>query len=707
MPIPRVTERTCTTPPRPQQGGGSGGAAVSLPILSDPKLTVRKSRMGPRRVAVLIAVHLVIAAHIAHWLIKGRTLSPVEPSESMYTINNGALNAGFVFFAVAILSTVVFGRFFCGWGCHIVAVQDLCAWMMKRIGIHPKPFRSRLLVYAPVILALYMFAWPTLKREVIRPVMGDSNWATIAPYVGEAGARPELKAAFIKKDFWETFAPWYVAIPFIGVCGFACVYFLGAKGFCTYGCPYGGIFGPVDRLAPGRIRVTDACEHCGHCTAVCTSNVRVHEEVRDFGMVVDPGCMKCMDCVSVCPNEALYFGFGMPALAAKPKADIPAKRFKSRIYDLSWKEEFAYGLVFLILVFGFRGMLGLVPLLMAMGLAGVGTFLLWKLVSMARTPNVRIHSFQLKLKGAIRPAGIVFAALAAASIASGLWGAVANGSLWLGTSLDARITTSFDQVLVPDFVPTERDRAIARTALPWLLRAGPVSARGWGWDRSVDRSLRIARLHAIGGDLSATEADLRSSLADAAAAHANPPSVLENDLIRVLRLRCTTSEEFTRELSVLLQAYSGMASTRLILAQHAIQEQRNDEAISLIQAALANRPLDEMNRAFSLELLRQIGRADLYLEVASDGVAQTPQNVVFRMAYGVALDANGQTERALVELIAAADLDPLSPQIPAQIVEILRRSGRESEATAWQDRANRALREPRPPTSLSPSPPPP
>ena len=28
------------------------------------------------------------------------------------------------------------------------------------------------------------------------------------------------------------------------------------------------------------------------------------------GMVVDPGCMKCMDCVSVCPNDALYFGFG-------------------------------------------------------------------------------------------------------------------------------------------------------------------------------------------------------------------------------------------------------------------------------------------------------------------------------------------------------------------------------------------------------------
>ena len=92
------------------------------------------------------------------------------------------------------------------------------------------------------------------------------------------------------------------------------VYFLGQKGFCTYACPYGGFFGLADKLSPGKIRVTDACNQCGHCTATCTSNVLVHAEVKQYGMVVDPGCMKCMDCISVCPNDALYFGFGKPTL---------------------------------------------------------------------------------------------------------------------------------------------------------------------------------------------------------------------------------------------------------------------------------------------------------------------------------------------------------------------------------------------------------
>ena len=42
------------------------------------------------RAAVLGGVHLLIAVHVTHYLIAGRTLSPVEPSESMYTLEPDA-----------------------------------------------------------------------------------------------------------------------------------------------------------------------------------------------------------------------------------------------------------------------------------------------------------------------------------------------------------------------------------------------------------------------------------------------------------------------------------------------------------------------------------------------------------------------------------------------------------------------------------------
>jgi integrase len=55
----------------------------ALPVIGTGGLAaVRKSARSRWRAAVLIAVHVLVAAHIAHYVMAGRTLSPVEPSES-------------------------------------------------------------------------------------------------------------------------------------------------------------------------------------------------------------------------------------------------------------------------------------------------------------------------------------------------------------------------------------------------------------------------------------------------------------------------------------------------------------------------------------------------------------------------------------------------------------------------------------------------
>src|SRR5438045_9183890 len=97
-------------------------------------------------------------AHTIQWRFIGKTISPIEPSETMQTLQKGFVNAGFIFFTLAILATLIFGRFVCGWGCHILALQDLCGWLLKKIGLNPNPFRSRLFVYVPFIDVMYMFA---------------------------------------------------------------------------------------------------------------------------------------------------------------------------------------------------------------------------------------------------------------------------------------------------------------------------------------------------------------------------------------------------------------------------------------------------------------------------------------------------------------------------------------------------------------------
>jgi tetratricopeptide (TPR) repeat protein/ferredoxin len=360
------------------------------------KTGIRKSKTGRWRAAALIALNLFMIAHIVQWQIMGKTVSPIEPSETMYTLQRGFVNAGFIFFSLAILATLIFGRFVCGWGCHILALQDLCGWFLKKIGLHPKPFRSRLLVYIPLIAALYMFVWPVVYRSIWNPEH--------QPLI------PNFTNHLVTSNFWQTFPSVAVAIPFLFVCGFMTVYFLGQKGFCTYACPYGGFFGLADKFSPGKIRVTPACNQCGHCTATCTSNVLVHAEVKQYGMVVDPGCMKCMDCVSVCPNDALYFGFGKPTILV-PKSDAIRKN-----YSLTWPEEIIGALVFLGSFLAVRGVYALVPFLMALGWATVTTFLTLKMWRLFRARELSFYRFNLKSSGKIKKAGWAFAAFACAWI---------------------------------------------------------------------------------------------------------------------------------------------------------------------------------------------------------------------------------------------------------------------------------------------------
>jgi polyferredoxin len=399
--------------------------SVSLPVLpSEPKqkTTVRDSRTSKWRAAALLTLTALMVVHFVQWRLMGTTVSPIEPSEAMYTLQNGAVNAGFIFFTLAILATLIFGRFVCGWGCHVVALQDLCGWILKKLGIKPKPFRSRLLVYIPLAAALYMFVWPTVYRFFVK--------ADNEPLI------PEFTNHLITTDFWATFPPFWVAVPFLFICGFVTVYFLGQKGFCTYACPYGGFFGVADKIAPGKIRVTDACEQCGHCTAVCTSNVVVHKEVKEFGMVVDPGCMKCMDCVSVCPTNALYFGFGKPSLSAGKSASPPN-------YSLTWPEEIFGVLLFIASYFAVWNVYQLVPMLMALGIAAISTFLglkTWRLLSRS---DQTFHKYMLRSAGAIKPAGWAFL------LFSAVWLGVNAHSGWV-LYHESRGNRVFENLRIPD-----------------------------------------------------------------------------------------------------------------------------------------------------------------------------------------------------------------------------------------------------------------
>src|SRR5947199_3830234 len=85
-------------------------------LLTKP-VGIRKSKTSRWRATALILLNLLMVAHVIQWWIMGRTVSPIELSETMHTLQRGPVNAGFIFFSLPFLPTLIFARLFCAWGC--------------------------------------------------------------------------------------------------------------------------------------------------------------------------------------------------------------------------------------------------------------------------------------------------------------------------------------------------------------------------------------------------------------------------------------------------------------------------------------------------------------------------------------------------------------------------------------------------------------
>jgi len=630
---------------------------ITLPVVDGKSPgKIKKSRNSRRRTVSLIAVHLLIIGHVAQYALAGRTLSPVEPSETMFTIELGYVTAGAIFFAAALLSTVAFGRVFCGWGCHVVAYQDLCAWLMRKLGVRPQPFRSRLLIYAPLLVALYMFIWPTAKRVLFgwpafaqwvegSPEFLQFIFGTQAPHVF-----PGFSNHLLTDGFWNTFPGPVFAVLTIVVCGFVAVYFLGSKGFCTYGCPYGGFFAPLDKLAVGKILVTDACEQCGHCTATCTSNVRVHEEVNLYGMVVDPGCMKCLDCVSVCPNDALYFGFAMPSIAkGRPRRSPTPRR-----YDFTVVEEIVMAAVFLIATLAMRGLYDGPPLLMSVAVGGITAYLFVKLWRLWRDPTVRIQNLRLKTAGRVGVTGGVVAAMVI-----GWMGFVAHSGVvqWHRAWGDhyLNLTEAGEEVITGRrawqiaYSP-QHEKAVAQGLRHY------ESADWWGLFDTLDVKKGLAWLHLCRGEDEVATRYLQEAIRIA-------PDVpgLRQNLVLVL-LKQGRAAEAIVGMEQLFELRPATAMEHFRLAGLLTGEGRLDEAERRYRACLEQAP-ESAPAWYNLGgLLRRMGRPEEAIEKLRQALSLVPEDVDAHIELGLSCAEAGRVDEGRQYLGRAAQLAPTDPR---------------------------------------------
>lgn len=185
---------------------------------------------------------------------------------------------------IPVLSTMLFGRFFCGWICPATFLYELntivSLWLHKygiRLGNRKFDRRIKYLILA-VGIALSVISGAVLVSAVYPPaIIGREIYFAIA--LGGFGSGLVFFVFTLLFDL-----------------------FVARRGFCRYLCPGGALYSLLGRYRLFRIkRIVENCNDCAKCNAVCEFGLDpLHD---DFGQE----CNNCSACIAICPTDAMTF----------------------------------------------------------------------------------------------------------------------------------------------------------------------------------------------------------------------------------------------------------------------------------------------------------------------------------------------------------------------------------------------------------------
>ncbi len=233
-----------------------------------------------------------------------------------------------IIFALIVLSTLVFGRLFCGWLCPFALYMDLVTRLRKALKIRYWKLPDRLntaldrlryvLILVMLVLALVLGPLNRMLWQFVIMFMGPFKSLIIVfllpiePYITQIGDAFGFNWGINFHDLRGTIL-YFNGDPIIlltwGVFfAFTIGAFMIRLFYCRF-CPVGATFSILKRfrifkwVPLFRInKVEEKCTKCGICKRVCPVQVtEVYEEKG--GNVTASKCIHCFRCVEMCPYE--------------------------------------------------------------------------------------------------------------------------------------------------------------------------------------------------------------------------------------------------------------------------------------------------------------------------------------------------------------------------------------------------------------------
>jgi ferredoxin len=236
-----------------------------------------------------------------NWLLE------LDPLTALATVlATGTFYANLAWALIAIVLTLIVGRFFCGFVCPLGAINQFTGWVARR-GQAPAALveanRYRRLQAAKYyILAFFLFL----------ALMGSVQTGLIDPLpllyrsVNLAVAPIADKGVHVLSDELRFYASaWLIGVVFLAIVGLNLVL---PRFFCRFICPLGALFGLLGRFTPWRLgKTSDRCGDCRICEDYCEG------ACRPSGKIITSECVLCFNCLDRCPSGRVTF-------ATKPSA---------------------------------------------------------------------------------------------------------------------------------------------------------------------------------------------------------------------------------------------------------------------------------------------------------------------------------------------------------------------------------------------------
>ncbi|HXN06177.1 MAG TPA: 4Fe-4S binding protein [Nitrospiria bacterium] len=258
--------------------------------------------------------------YLFKWPVWGKTAMVGVPS-----LIAGRINSAAIMVILILTSIFFFGRFFCGWVCHLRGAIEFGDWFLKKMKfpqykkIRDKNVLLNISLNPPLywtlrIITLFVLIYPAVTLLFSGKAHLDLSPKPLRPMVDLPGYNDKYFGDKSPFNFVMDFSFLHVIMGAAGiffilfVIGVVFTYFYGQGAFCRILCPYATIFAPLMNLNPFQTKITRVadCTGCRACSRSCPQGIDVSREIWHYdGKVINNECIKCYNCIDACDHGVL------------------------------------------------------------------------------------------------------------------------------------------------------------------------------------------------------------------------------------------------------------------------------------------------------------------------------------------------------------------------------------------------------------------